>query len=62
MTSTITRCVSNAPFGSLVGITLRITKSAVALTICVKTTRIKKHRLIITKKEKKHDNSTATQI
>ena len=57
---TITRCVCNAAFGSLVGITLGITKSAVGLTICVKATGIKKYRLIIGKKEKKHDNSTVT--
>ena len=60
LASTVTGFVSTAAFGSLVGITLGITKSAIGLTLCVTTAGIKKHRSIIDKKKKKHDNITVS--
>ena len=42
-------------FGSLVGIPIGITSSAVGLRICVITVVIKKYKSIIKKKKRKHD-------
>ena len=42
-------------FGSLFGISIGITSSAIGLKICAITAGIKKHMLIIKKKKKKHD-------
>ena len=53
--SAITGCISISAFASLVGIPIGITSSAIGLKICTITARIKKHKLIIKKKKKKHD-------
>ena len=53
--STIIGCVSISAFASSVGIPIGITSSAIGLTICAITTRIKKYRSINKKKKKKHD-------
>ena len=53
--STITGCVSISAFASLVDILIGITISAIRLKICVITAGIKKCKLIIKKKKKKHD-------
>ena len=53
--STITGCVSNSDFPSLVGIPIGITSSAIGLKICVITAGIKKYKSII-KKKKETDN------
>ena len=52
---TITGCVSISAFASLVGIPIGITSSAIGLKICAITAGIKKYKLIIKKKKKKHD-------
>ena len=52
--STITGCVSLSAFISLFGIPIGITSSAIGLNICAITAAIKKYKLIIKKKEKKH--------
>ena len=53
--STITGCVSNFAFASLVGILIGITSYAIGLKVCAITAGIKKYRSIIKKKKKKHD-------
>ena len=53
--STITGSVSISAFASLVGIPIGITSSAIGLNICAITAGIKKYKLIIKKKKKKHD-------
>ena len=50
--STITGCVSNSDFASLVGIQIGITRSAFGLQTCAITAAIKKYKSIIKKKEK----------
>ena len=52
---TITGCVSISAFSSLVGIPIGIASSTIGLKICVITIGIKKYKLIIKKKRKKHD-------
>ena len=53
--STITGCVLIAAFASLVCVPVGITSSAVGIKICAITTGIKKHKSIIKKNKKKHD-------
>ena len=53
--STITGCVSIPAFASLGGIPIGITSSAIRLKISAITVGIKKHKLIIPRKKKKHD-------
>ena len=53
--STITGCVSISDFASLVGIPIGVTSSAIGLKVCVITAEIKKCKLMIKKKKKKHD-------
>ena len=55
LASTITEYVSNSAFASLVGIPIGIKSSAIGLKICAITAGIKKYKLIIKKKKKKHD-------
>ena len=56
LASAITGCVSICDFASLVGIPIGITSSAIGLKVCGITAGIKKHKVIIKKKKKKHDN------
>ena len=53
--STVTRCVSISVFASLVGSHIGITSSAIGLKVCVITAEIKRYKLMIKKKKKKHD-------
>ena len=53
--STVTRCASISTFVSQAGILIGIMSSATGLKICVITAGIKKYKLIIEKKMKKHD-------
>ena len=53
--SKFTGCVSISAFASLVGILIAITSSTIRLKMCAITTGIKKYKLIIKKKKKKHD-------
>ena len=53
--STVTGYVSTSDFASLVGISVRITSSAIGLKICVITAGFKKYKSIIRKKKKKYD-------
>ena len=53
--SVVTGCVSISAFASLVCLPVRITSSAVGITICVITAGIKIYKSIIKKKKKKHD-------
>ena len=55
LTFTLTGCISISAFSSLVHIPIGITNSAIGLEICAITARIKKYKLIIKKKNKKHD-------
>ena len=55
LASTITGCISISAFASLLGIPIGITSSAIGLKICAITAGIKKYKLIIKKKKKKHD-------
>ena len=48
-------CISLSVFASLLGIPIGIKSSAIGLKICTITTGIKKYKLIIKKKKKKHD-------
>ena len=50
--STITGCVFISAFTCLVGIRIGITKSAIGLTVCAITAKIKKYKSIIKKKKK----------
>ena len=56
LASTITGCISISAFGSLLGIPIGITSSAIGLKIFAITTGIKKYKPIIKKKKKKHDS------
>ena len=49
LASTITECVSISSFGSLVGIPVGITSSAIGLKLCAITAGIKKYKSIIKK-------------
>ena len=49
--STISVCVSIYAFGSLVGVTIGITSSAIGLWICLITAGIKKYKSIVKKKK-----------
>ena len=53
--STVTGFVSISAFASLFGIPIRITNSAAGLKFFAITVWIKKYKLIINKKKKKHD-------
>ena len=53
--STVTRCASISTFVSQAGILIGIMSSATGLKICVITAGIKKYKLIIEKKMRKHD-------
>ena len=53
--STVTRCASISTFVSQAGILIGIMSSATGLKICVITAGVKKYKLIIEKKMKKHD-------
>ena len=53
--SAVSGCVSVFPFASLVGVPVGITSSAVGLKICALTAGIKTYKLIIKKKNKRHD-------
>ena len=53
--SKFTGCVSISAFASLVGILIAITSSTIRLKMCAITPGIKKYKLIIKKKKKKHD-------
>ena len=53
--STTTGCISISVFTFLLGIPIRITSSAIGLTICAITAGIKNYKLIIKKKKKKHN-------
>ena len=55
LASTITGCISISAFVSLIGIPIGITSSAIGLKICAVTAGIKKYKLVIKKKKKKHD-------
>ena len=55
LASAVSRCVSISAFTSLVDIPIGIVSSAVVLKIGAITTGIKKYKLIIQKKKKKHD-------
>ena len=57
--STVTVCVSTSPFASLIGISIGITSSAIGLKICAIIAGIKKYKLIIKKKKKKHDKTAS---
>ena len=48
-------CVSISAFASLVGINISVTSSVIGLKICAITAGIRKYKLIIKKKKKKHD-------
>ena len=53
--SAVSGCVFNSAFSSLVDIPIRSTSSAIGLKICAITVGIKKFKLIIKKKTKKHE-------
>ena len=55
LVSPVTGCVSISAFPSLVFVPVVITSSAVGINICAITAGIKKYKLIIKKKKKKHD-------
>ena len=55
LVSTITGFISISAFSSLIGIPIGITSSAIRFKICIITVGIKKYKLIIKKKKKKHD-------
>ena len=55
LVSTVTGCVSISAFASLVCVPVGITSSAVGIKICAITTGNKMHKLIVKKKQKKHD-------
>ena len=52
--STVSGCVSISAFTSLIGISIKITNSAIALKICLITPEMKKNKSIIKKKKRKH--------
>ena len=51
----VSSCVSISVFNSLVAVLVGITSSAVGLKICEVIAGIKKYKLIIKEKKKKHD-------
>ena len=53
--STITGCILISDFASLLGIPIGITSSKIGLKVFAITAGIKKYKLIIKKKKKKHD-------
>ena len=55
LASTVTKCISISVFASLLGILIGITSSAIGLRICAISAGIKTYKLIIKKKEKRHD-------
>ena len=55
LASTNTGRISIFAFPSLISIAIGITSSAIGLKICVITSGIKKYKLIIKKKKRKHD-------
>ena len=55
MAFTITGCVSTSAFVSLLGISMRITSSAIELEIIAIAVWSKKYSSVTMKKEKKHD-------
>ena len=55
-TSVVSGCVSISAFDSLVGIHVGVISSAVGINICAITAGIKKYKLLIKKKRKKHDH------
>ena len=55
LASTVTKCISISAFASLLGILIEITSSAIGLRICAISAGIKTYKLIIKKKEKRHD-------
>ena len=55
LASAITGCISISAFASLLGITIRITSSAIGLKTCVIDTGVKNCKSIIKKKRSKHD-------
>ena len=57
LASIVTGCISISTFGSLLGIPIGLTSSAIGLKICALTARIKKHKSIIKKRKKKHDKT-----
>ena len=59
--STVTRCVSISAFVSLVGIPIGVMSSIIRLKICAITAGIKKYKLIIKKKKKKHNKILSTK-
>ena len=61
LVSTVTGCASISAFASLVCVPVGITSSAVGIKICAITTGNKMHKLIIKKKQKKHDKIVQLQ-
>ena len=57
LASTITGYVSISPFASLIGILIGITSSTIRSKTRAITAEIKKYKLIIKKKKKKHDKT-----
>ena len=55
LASTITDCVSIAAFVSIVCVPVNIRSYVVDIKICAITAGIKKYKIIIKKKKKKHD-------
>ena len=54
LVSTVIGCVSISAFGSLLGIPIRITSSAIGLKVCATTVGIEKYKSITKKNKKKH--------
>ena len=54
LVSTVIGCVSISAFGSLLGILIRITSSAIGLKVCATTVGIEKYKSITKKNKKKH--------
>ena len=54
--STIIACISIYAFASVIGISIRITSSAIGLKICAITAGMKRYESIIKKKKKKKHN------
>ena len=55
LASGVTGYISTSAFVSLVGISIKISSSAVGLKICAITSEIKKYKRVINKKNNKHD-------
>ena len=53
--STVSDCFSISAFASLIGVPVGIKSSTVRITICTIAAGIKKHKSMIKKKRKKHD-------